>query len=135
LQLIELLFWGVLLHFVGDYLLQSNWMASEKLKRWWPAFLHALSYTLPFLLLTQNILALLIIGGTHAVIDRYRLAKHIVFAKNFLAPRKYWPSWEDSKKTGYPNSTPIWLATWLMIIADNMIHIIINSVTLWNLRN
>jgi hypothetical protein len=28
---------GVLLaHLVGDYLLQSDWMAAEKTKRWWP---------------------------------------------------------------------------------------------------
>lgn len=44
---------GLLLaHLVGDYLIQSDWMANEKTKRWWPAWAHALTYGLPFLLVT-----------------------------------------------------------------------------------
>ncbi|MFD4210556.1 DUF3307 domain-containing protein, partial [Micromonospora tulbaghiae] len=65
---------GILLaHLAGDYLLQSHWMATEKSKRWWPAWAHALTYGLPFLLITQSPAALAVIVGTHAVIDRYRL--------------------------------------------------------------
>lgn len=45
---------GVLLaHLVGDYLLQSDWMANEKTKRRWPAWAHAITYGLPFLLVTH----------------------------------------------------------------------------------
>lgn len=33
-----------LAHMVGDYLIQSDWMAQEKTKRWWPAIAHALTY-------------------------------------------------------------------------------------------
>ena len=81
-----------LAHLVGDYLLQSHWMATEKTKRWWPAAAHALTYGLPFLLITQSPLALAVIVGTHAVIDRYRLARHVVWAKNQLAPHSHRPS-------------------------------------------
>src|SRR5690606_11740896 len=108
------------------------WMAVEKTQRWLPAIVHGIVYTLPFLLITQSIPALLVIAGTHAIIDRYRLAKHVVWAKNFIAPKGYNASWEDSKATGYPSSTPAWLATWLLIIADNTLHILINiAAVMW----
>ena len=39
----------ILAHLIGDYLLQSHWMAQEKTKRSIAAAVHAVSYTLPFL--------------------------------------------------------------------------------------
>jgi hypothetical protein len=117
---------------VGDYLIQSHWMATEKTKRWWPAVAHALTYGLPFLAITRNVVALAVIVGTHAVIDRYRFARHVVWAKNHLAPRGSVPSWAECRATGYPPDTPPWLAAWLLIIADNTIHVLINSaVIVW----
>lgn len=125
------LFGGLLAHMVGDYLIQSHWMANEKTKRWWPAIAHAVTYGLPFLVITRNPVALTVIVVTHAVIDRYRLARHVVWAKNHLAPAGSVPSWSDCKGTGYPPDTPPWLAVWLMIIADNTVHVLINSAVLW----
>lgn len=116
----------VLAHMVGDYLIQSDWMATEKTKRWWPAWAHALTYGLPFLFVTSSPVALAVIVGTHAVIDRYRLARHVVWAKNFIAPRGYNPPWRECSASGYPPDKPVWMAVWLMIIADNTIHILIN---------
>ncbi|MFD3955951.1 MULTISPECIES: DUF3307 domain-containing protein [Streptomyces] len=119
---------GILLaHLAGDYLLQSHWMATEKSKRWWPAWAHALTYGLPFLLITQSPAALAVIVGTHAVIDRYRLARHLVWAKNQIAPRRFRQPWAECSATGYPAETPPWLAVWLMIIADNALHLLINA--------
>jgi hypothetical protein len=119
-------------HLVGDYILQSHWMSQEKTKRWFPAIVHGLMYTLPFLLITQSPLALLTIAGTHAIIDRYRLAKQVVWLKNFIAPRGYNTPWRDSKATGYPDSEPRWLTVFLMIVADNTLHILINiGAILW----
>lgn len=115
-----------LAHLVGDYLIQSHWMAIEKTSKWLPAVAHGITYTLAYMLLTLNPWALLIIGGTHIIIDHYRLARHVVFIKNFLGPRRTWPTWKDSNKTGYPSTTPDWLATWLMIIGDNTLHLLIN---------
>jgi hypothetical protein len=118
---------GVLLaHLVGDYLLQSDWMANEKTKRWWPAWAHALTYGLPFLFVTQSPLALAVIVGTHAVIDHYRLARHVVWVKNLMAPRSHWHPWSECSATGYHKDRPLWMTVWLMIIADNTIHLIIN---------
>jgi len=119
---------GILLaHLAGDYLIQSDWMANEKTKRWWPAVAHAVTYGLPFLLVTRSPAALAVIVVTHAVIDHYRLARHVVWAKNFLAPRSYWHPWSECSATGYHQDRPAWLAVWLMIIADNTIHLAINA--------
>jgi hypothetical protein len=111
-------------HAVGDYLLQSHWMATQKVRRWLPAVLHGLTYALPFLLITRSPLALIIISGTHMIIDRYRLARHVVWAKNLLGPRAYRA---DHTPTGYPAGTPDWLAVWLLIAADNTLHVCINA--------
>lgn len=152
---------GILLaHLAGDYLLQSDWMAIEKTKRWWPAIAHGLVYTLPFALLTQSWEALAVIAGTHVVIDRFRLARHVCWAKNWLAPVRlrrgcgeclamgrncslhvgqgrddgvprfvveaYNPPWGECRATGYPPNRPAWMTVWLMIIADNTMHLLFN---------
>lgn len=131
LDLGALLFLGGLAHFVGDYLLQSHWMAINKTSRWLPAVAHAVSYGVPFLLLTNSPWALGIIVGTHLVIDRYRLARHLVWLKNFVGPRGSNPSWKACSATGYAPDQPAWLTVWLMIITDNTMHITINSAVLW----
>jgi hypothetical protein len=124
--------WIVLAHLVGDYLIQSHWMATEKTKRWLPAIVHGVTYTLPYALITQSPIALLVIGGTHIIIDRFRLARHFAWLKNQLGPKRSRPQWADAKATGYPSDTPAWLAVWLMIIADNTIHLLINTAAvLW----
>ena len=105
-------------------------MALQKTSRWAPALVHGLTYTLPFLFATQSFAALLVIGLTHAVIDRYRLAKYLVWFKNQFAPKAFRPDRESMKTTGYPTETPIWLSTWLLFIADNTVHIIINTLAI-----
>lgn len=118
-----------LAHMVGDYLIQSDWMAQEKTKRWWPAIAHALTYGIPFLFVTQSPLALLVIVGTHAVIDRYRLARHVVWFKNQLAPKAFRP---PHTATGHGPDRPDWLSVWLLIIADNLLHMLINvAAVVW----
>lgn len=78
---------ALILHDVGDYLTQSDWMASEKTSKTVPALAHALVYTLPFLLVTTSPAALALIGVSHFAFDRFRLAKYWCWFKNFLAPR------------------------------------------------
>jgi len=106
-------------HLIGDYVLQSHWMAVNKTKRWFPAIIHGICYTLPFLFLSQNPLTIAIICGTHILIDRFALAKYIARIKNW--------TFTDN---GYPVETPIWLSVWLNIILDNTLHIIINNYAL-----
>jgi len=73
-----------------------------------------------------SVWAWLVLTSTHAVIDHWRLAKYVVFAKNFLAPRSAWPKWEDCKDTGYDKNMPPFMSVWLLIIADNVLHLVIN---------
>lgn len=119
----------ILAHLVGDYLIQSHWMATEKVNKWWPAIAHGLTYTLPFVFVTQSLLALAVIAGTHIVIDRFRLAKHFVWLKNQIGPKAFRPG---HTTTGYSEGTPAWMAVWLMIIADNVLHLLINvAAVVW----
>jgi hypothetical protein len=118
-----------LAHLWGDYILQSDYAANNKTSKNFACFLHVVLYGVPFLFLTFSPLALLVIIGTHFLIDRFRLAKYLVFAKNYLSPPSAWTehlSWENCKGTGYPSQTPPFLAVWLMIFADNILHLTIN---------
>lgn len=112
----------ILAHLVGDYLIQSHWMATEKTKRSVAAAAHALTYALPFLFLTLSPLALAFIVGTHFVIDRWRVARFVVWAKNGMRG--------EITATGYPADTPPLLAVWLLIIADNTLHLICNGIAI-----
>jgi len=118
----------ILIHLWGDYITQTDWMAQEKTKRNFAAWCHATVYTIPFMLITQSILALSIIYVTHYFIDRYRLARYVVFAKNWVTNRSL--KWTDCNATGYHKDTPTWLAFWLLIIADNTMHLTINYFAL-----
>lgn len=128
MSLEQSLFWGLLLHFVGDYLLQSHYMAVHKTKRFFPAFAHATVYSIPFLAVCYSIwwTAIYI---SHYLIDRYRLAVYWVRIKN--------ASWKGKlilpgpENNGFDEQTPAWLSTWLLIIVDNTIHIVINSVCIF----
>jgi hypothetical protein len=121
-------------HAVGDYIFQSQYMADWKAKRSLAALAHVLTYLLPFLLLTRSPLALLVIGGTHFLIDRFRLARYVCWLKNGpLVGRRgllSWQGWAPLTATGYPETVPAWMAVWLMIIADNCLHVLINGAAL-----
>ncbi len=141
----------LLLHLIGDYLTQSHWMAENKTKRSWPALVHAVIYSLPFLILKPSLAAFAVILGTHFLIDRFRLARFVVWAKNCaLNPNSFkhgWPTglmicgfadeherdshhaslqWSNCSPTGYPSEVPAWLSVWLLIAADNVLHLAIN---------
>jgi hypothetical protein len=117
----------LLCHAIGDYVLQSDWMATEKTKRSVAALAHVLTYMLPFLFLVSNWKQMVVIVGTHFVIDRWRLARFVVWVKNWMGPNL---SWQECKGTGYPPDRPAWLAVWLLIIADNIMHVTINGLAL-----
>lgn len=109
-------------HAVGDYLLQSDWMANNKARRLSVAGIHALVYSLPFLLLHPSAWAWLVIIWSHIFIDRYRLARYACWAKNGF-PRPL-------TDTGYPIERPAYMAVWLLIILDNICHVLINGAAL-----
>jgi hypothetical protein len=119
----------LILHLVGDYVTQSDWMAQNKTKSTWAALCHATVYALPFLAIA-SVNAWLVIWLTHLIIDRFRLARYVVYAKNWMAPRSYWHPWADCSGTGYHKDSPPWLSVWLMIAADNTMHLAINAAAI-----
>ena len=118
----------LLLHLVGDYVTQTDWMARNKRSNVHAAVAHAVIYGVPFILIGASPLALFVIIVTHALIDHYGLARYVVFAKNWVTEPGL--RWADCRGTGYPPDTPPWLAFWLLIIADNAMHLCINYAAL-----
>lgn len=127
----------LLCHLWGDYILQSDWMAQNKTNASLPAAIHAALYSLSFLLLSRSPSALATICVTHFFIDRFRLTRFVVSAKNTLlqpygkflkAPNAY------STPTGYLKDAPAWMSVWLLIVADNVLHLTINFFALRYLR-
>jgi hypothetical protein len=99
-------------HLIGDYLFQTSWMASNKAKQWIPLLVHSVVYTiivttvvylgyglLPFL-------AIILILGSHIILDRRTFVQWWV--KNVMN--------SNDKEAG-----------WLMIMADQIFHLIILS--------
>ena len=121
----------LLCHLIGDFILQSSWMANEKLHRFFPAFVHASVYSLPFLfLLHPSAAALCVILGTHAIIDHFRLAKFVAYGNHFLSPPSAWKPWSECSATGYHKDIPPFISFWLMVIVDNTMHLVINALAL-----
>jgi len=115
-------------HAVGDYLLQSDWMATQKVRRWLPAAVHAALYGLPFLWLGPSPAALAVIAGTHLVIDRFRLAKWVLAATNALGS----PAIAHPRRAGrgYADELPPWLLGLVLLAVDNTLHVLINGAAL-----
>lgn len=143
----------LILHLIGDYITQSDWMANNKTKNSNAAGLHAMIYSLPFLFLGPSLLAFWVIFSTHFFIDRFRLARFVVYVKNIVLRPGFFDMvtikaelewfdwrWENCDATGYQKQkvnldgtttgSPPWLAVWLLIIADNTLHVAINYCAL-----
>lgn len=109
----------VILHLVGDFLVQTNWMAINKIKYtltgYMACLLHCVVYTLGFAITYHHQpYAVLVIFLTHFVIDKFSLAKY----------------WMKYMKNVDINLMPIWMYVWLTIITDNILHVIINYLSL-----
>jgi hypothetical protein len=116
-------------HIVGDFILQSDWMAREKFHNSFACFVHVVTYTLPFLLLTQEPVTLAIIAGTHFAIDRWRLPRFLIWAKNLPFPGRR--PFSECARTGFPPDMPDHLARLLYIIIDGICHVLINGAAIY----
>ena len=112
---------GFLFHLIGDYLLQNDWMATNKTKNTIVALIHASLYSFLFFFIT-DIEWFLVLSVSHFFIDRFRLAQYWIMLVNW--------NWQ-SKNFGYDNDKPLWMSVWLMIIIDNTIHLLINSICIY----
>ena len=112
----------LLCHLTGDFLLQNTWMGENKSKKTWICLLHVLIYTSVFLLLTTSWKALLFIGVTHFIIDRFQLPKYLIRLKT--PGGKLYPSF------GFKPEQPHYQAFWLYVITDNTLHLLLNYLAL-----
>lgn len=114
---------ALLAHLIGDFCLQSQSMADRKTTSLPWACLHAALYTMPFVLLTHDLWRLGVIFGTHAVIDRYRLAaRWVAFYGTGTRAAGLWSRFNVSTEP-----VPAFLAVWLTIIVDQTFHLCINQ--------
>ncbi len=89
-------------HLVGDFLLQTSWMARQKKTRWVPLLVHALVYVLAIRLATGwGPAALMIIVASHILLDGGDLA------------RRY-NAWVKGDAS----------AAWLNIVTDQTLHLL-----------
>jgi len=99
----------------------------------------------------------LIIFATHFMIDRFRLARFWNWIKNNPWEKRkiYIPTnatlekvlakeeidyctdelwfYKEITATGYPEEVPLWLSVWLLIVTDNILHILINGLAIYYL--
>src|ERR1051326_690388 len=135
----------LLCHLVGDYWLQGDYVALNKSKNTLVCAIHCLLYTLPFLLITQSKLVLAAIFISHFFIDRFYLARYLIWVKNHLAPGFRYPPWGLCDRTGhydahdleptlrvlsYGEPRPFYISVWLMIICVNSLHVLCNYAAL-----
>lgn len=115
-------------HLVGDYLLQTDWMAREKMRNSVACLVHCVAYTVPFALITQNTWTLLVIAGAHFVIDRWRLTRFYLWARNipFVRGRRM----SDCTDTGYTSDLPDSMSRLLFLVADGTFHILVNGLAI-----
>lgn len=125
---------AILGHFVGDYLLQNQWMAIGKSypgKRGHIACtIHVLLYTLAVAIFTNiwSPLFLLIIAIPHWIIDRWSLAKYILKFKNGYGA---FDVWEKGLVCAHPAPDQLERNVWkvafaapVYIMNDNTLHFI-----------
>jgi hypothetical protein len=113
----------LLAHLVGDYIVQSDYLAKVKVRRTregvLAAAVHAGLYTACFVPLTRSPWRLALIGVTHGLLDHYRPLPWVIATKDWLlAPRDY--------EVVPPQDVPFWLH----IVVDNSVHLLINELAL-----
>lgn len=112
----------LLLHLLGDYFLQNDWMAVNKNKfsilGWLTCSIHCLLYSIPFGFYYHNWYIFLWVLLTHFIIDKFGLAEYWIRLSNW--------DWDKEHLFGMSPERPIWLVVWLYIIRDNSLHVACN---------
>lgn len=68
----------ILCHLIGDYVLQSNFIASTKGENWYHLFVHSALYIVPFFICFGFGLKLLILFMSHMIIDPLKARYNII---------------------------------------------------------
>lgn len=114
----------LLLHVLGDYLFQNDWIAKNKSlptkEGYLACVVHVSIYGLAFSVIAPSISSLLIIVLSHFIIDKWRLAKFWFKLVN----------WNWKSDYGFNDDKPFAIAIWLLFIADNWFHVFINYLAI-----
>lgn len=101
----------LILHLLGDYVFQNQWMTENKtkksLKGIFAALLHSLIYSILFFIFLINWKGLIVIFISHLIIDKYDIARLWVRIINNAGKRKV-------------------VNNGIRIVVDNTFHLIIN---------
>lgn len=93
-------------HLIGDFLLQTDWMARGKKQNSWVCLVHVLTYMLPFLLTPLSWWQLLLVAVQHFLQDRTDIVVWFMV------------------KTGKREFTKPPSAPWSVILVDSILHIL-----------
>jgi len=114
----------LLLHGLGDYIIQNDWMALNKKKHTrigeLACQIHCITYALPFFFI-GSWKAVLAIYLNHYILDRTHLIEWFLSVRNGVF---------HIQNFGYHKERPVFISVWLSIIADNFIHLILNYIAL-----
>ena len=66
---LKLLYQLLVCHFIGDYVLQNDFLAKTKGENWWHLIAHCFLYTVPFALVFGIEWWLIILLASHMIID------------------------------------------------------------------
>lgn len=119
------MFEALLCHLVGDFCLQNDWMAAKKREDSFHCGVHVAVYTAVFLAITQSIWALLLIAGTHFLIDRFGLARKWC---EFYGVGFPWSQTPNPDKHAFTTllPEPEYKTFWLIVVVDQSFHLVCN---------
>ena len=113
-----------LLHLIGDYIIQNDWMALNKKKLTWKGELacqvHCITYALPFLFIGSP-MAVFCIYFSHYIVDRTNIVGWFIAIRNGVF---------HTKNFGFGMDRPFVISIWLYIITDNIFHVLFNFLIL-----
>lgn len=123
----------LLCHLWGDFPLQFHEMAIEKTKSWKWVLIHVSIYGIPLLFLQPSLTAWLVMVGSHAIIDRYRLAG--VWCQFYGVGYPGWYGYLKSlmaadKEVVHFKAPSADFGMILMIVVDQVFHLTINHLAL-----
>lgn len=93
-------------HLIGDYLIQTDWMAKNKKISSLACLLHVICYLIPFMFTKLSYLAILVIGIEHFIQDRTTIVTKLMIL------------------TGSEDFTKPPMSPWSVIIVDNILHVL-----------
>lgn len=75
MAVIQRLYLLLISHFIGDYVLQTDFLAKTKGENWYHLIIHSLLYTVPFYIVFGFDIRLAILFASHMLIDAVK-ARH-----------------------------------------------------------